>query len=595
MNSLFSELRRRHVFRVAGAYGVVAWLIIQAASIAFPAFGAPAWVLQVAITLAVLGFPIALVLAWAFELTPDGVRRADTLNASGKPTPTRARSVLNARAAGWLGAGILVGLTTVGAYTLVQTPGLAGQSGSGLISVAVLPFANVSTDPADDYFSDGISEEILNAISQIEGLRVSARASSFRFRGADVDLREVSAQLNVPTLLVGSVRRARDRVRVSAQLVNSADGTQIWSANYDREVSDIFAVQQEIAVAIANALQVKLAGGDISRLRRSRTVDPAAYELYLQGRRALADRPVRSEDTRKNLRHALDRFEAALLRDPTFAAAYSGMADAYALLEDYGGLSREEAFPKSIAAAQRALELDELQAEAHASLGHIYYHQKSWDASEREYQRAIQLNPSYATAYHWYSNLLLSLGRLDESVELAARALELDPLSPQYRRILGWKLYFDRQYDRAIAWHEEQLLADPNDRSLHMWLGWTYMSAGRHDEALASMQRVVESVPEGSPDGWARGYLAMAHAAAGRRAEAAAILGQLEAGKPEQIDPFGLAVTYGFLGDQDRAFHWLDKLAERNHHWIMETARIHPTFDPLRPDPRFSRFLEKIE
>lgn len=600
MLHFLAELRRRHVFKAAAAYAVVAWLVVQGASIVFPAFEAPEWVLKAVIALTVLAFPVAVVLAWAFELTPGGVRRTEDAAPGSKDgadegapsharfTPEEVRHGRNRRAARWLAVGILVGLTTVGTVGWPRDAGPPSTGSPGAIrSVAVLPFANVTGNPDDEFFSDGVSEEVLNALSRIEGLRVPARTSSFRFKGSAVDVRDVAEQLGVAAVLEGTVRRVADRVRVSAELVSADDGYQIWSVDYDRQLEDILALQEEIAQAIANALEVELTGEAVARLNRRRTVDPEAYEHYLRGRHLTGSR------TREDLERAVGHFEAALAQAPGFAAAYSGLADAYALLEDYGGWSREEAFPKAVAAARRALELDDLQAEAHASLGHIYYHQKNWDAGEAEFRRALELNPSYAIAHHWYGNLLLHDGRPDEAVAALERAHELDPLSPKIREVLGRTLYYARHFERAIAMQEEQLREDPENLDLLSWiLSWTYMNAGRPDEALALLERARELHPRGAADGGIRSRRAAALAAAGRREEAAALLGQIEAeGAPDPISESSLAVAYELLGDRERALHWLEVAIERKD-WMVEVWRVDPAFDPLRSDPRFVRLVD---
>ena len=464
--------------------------------------------------------------------------------------------------------------------------GVGVQSGT-VRSVAVLPFSGVGGEESE-YFAEGISEEILNVLSQVPQLRVAARTSAFSFKNASVGLDSIARALNVEYVLEGSVRRSGDRVRISAQLVDASTGHQVWSHTYNREAKDVLAIQEEIAAAIANALQVKLAGGNLGSVARSRTVDPEAYELYLQGRHLVNKR------TKEDLQEALQRFEAALQRDPAFAAAYSGLADAYALLEDAGALRGEEAFPKALAAAKRALELDELQAEAHASMGHILFHQRNWAESERAYQRALALNPSYATAHQWHANLLTWTNRPAEAVAAIERAYKLDPLSPKIRQNRGWLMYFARQYQPAIAWYQEQLRADPKNPRLLYWLAWIQSGAGQHAQAIATMQRVLEQVPEGEPDGWARTRLAAAYAAAGRREEATRLLTELEQGPPgEAVEPV-MAAAYGHLGDLDRAFDWLGRAVEKNNHWMLELLDVDPAFDPLRQDPRFARILQGI-
>lgn len=590
MKTFFSELRRRHVFKVAVAYGVVAWLLIEIAATTFPILGLPDWSTRLVLALVFVGFPIAVVLAWAFELTPQGVRRAEPLNPA---TDARsARRPFGSRAAGWVGVGMVVGLASVGAYSWTRVPESTAGSGPGegagaVRSIAVLPFSGVGGGDSR-YFSEGITEELLNTLSQVPQLRVAARTSSFSFQGQDVTLDSIARALRVGYLLEGSVRAAGDRVRISVRLVDASSGSPLWSHTYDREAEDVLAVQEEISVAIANALQVQLAGGDASRFTRSRSVNPEAYELYLRGRHLIRQRVP------ERFVRAIESFQAAVQRDPAFAAAYSGLADAYALSEDAGVLRREEAFPKALAAAQRALELDELQAEAHTSLGHIYFHQKDWEAGEKAYRRALELNPSYATASHWYGNLLLATNRPAEALRQISRAYELDPLSPPLTALRGSALYYARQFEPAVTWYQERLQTNPDDVDLHNWLARVYLASGNPAAAIAPMRRVLELIPPEESDVWARAQLAAAHAAAGQREEARRILREIEAMPPNYGAASRLAMAYGYLGDLERAFHWLEAAVEHDD-WTVPYLRMIPLMDPLRHDPRFEQIVRRTE
>lgn len=585
MGTFVSELRRRHVFRVAAAYAVVAWLVIQVAGTTLPAFDAPAWVLRVVIAAAVLGFPLALVLAWAYELTPDGVRRTDraeTVAEGGAPSKRGRR--WTGREAGWMGVGMLVGLTTVAAYA-VMGDSAGGAGAAGPRSLAVLPFENVGPEE-EQLFARGISEEILNTLSGVEGLRVAARTSAFSFSGSAVPIDSVARALNVDYVLEGSVRTVGQQVRIAAQLIDAATGHEIWSQSYNRESSGLLALQEEIAVAIANALQVELAGSSQALLARNRIVDPVAYEAYIQGRHLASTRQ------RDSLRLAITRFETALSLDPAFAAAYSGLADAYSLLEDVRGITREEAFPKAVAAAKRALELDDLQAEAHASLGHIFYHQKSWEAAEREYLRAMELNPSYATAFHWYANLLLAIGREPQALEAIERAYELDPLSKKIGAVRAMMLYFNGDAEAAMAVQRDRIRADPDDVEAWYSLGWTQMTSPRPADAIQTVEQMMARIPEGQPNAWALSRLAAAYAAAGRHAEAGRLLADAEK-SPAGHNPTALAAAYLFQGDEDRTFAWLEK-AVAAEHWMLPLLPSDPVFEPLRRDARFAKIQRQI-
>ncbi|UCC83920.1 MAG: hypothetical protein JSW46_03010, partial [Gemmatimonadota bacterium] len=377
LRAFLAELKRRQVFRVAIVYAVVAFVIWQAAEIAVPGLTLPDWVLTLVILLTILGFPIALVLAWALEITPEGVRRTEPGRAGPDATPASA------------------------------APAVA--EGIDRRSIAVLPFANMSDDPGNEYFSDGMTEEIINALAQLEGLRVAARTSSFAFKGKSPDVREVGAKLNVATALEGSVRKAGNRLRITAQLVSVADGYHLWSERYDREMEDVFAIQDDIARAIAEKLQVTLVAGVAEPLVRRPTENVEAYDLYLRGR-------FFAHQGGEGPRKGLEYFQRALAGDPEYALAHAGIAEAYSQLGNTGILRPKEAMPRAREAAIRALELDETLAEAHLSLGWIgWTYDFEWSNAEKYFLRALELNPDLPEAHFKYGFFLASMERGEES------------------------------------------------------------------------------------------------------------------------------------------------------------------------------------
>jgi serine/threonine-protein kinase len=453
-------------------------------------------------------------------------------------------------------------------------------------SIAVLPFANMSTDRDDEFLSDGIAEEIINALSKIEGLQVAARTSSFAFKGKHEDVRAIGSQLNVGSVLEGSVRRSGNRLRVTAQLVNCADGYHLWSERYDREMSDVFAVQDDIAEAIVTVLRGSLLAGERESVAKRHTEHVGAYQLYLKGRY------VENTRTPDGFTKGIEYFEEALRTDDDYALAYAGLADTYYLLGWYRHLPPREAFPRADAAAARALELDETVAEAHISRAYVkFYYDWDWVGAERCFRRALELNPNHATALHGYAEYLAARGRIDEALLSVQRAHELDPLSLTISAGLGWVHFFSRHYGEAAEHFEATLALDPHYVFIHWFLGQTYLMQERLDDAIAVLRRGLAG-SKGHPGMSA--YLGHACARAGRLDPAHTILRELEEHAMRSYVPADyFAVLYIGLGEADEAVAWLEKAYdERALHLVF--LAVDPVFDDLRGDPRFDALLEKV-
>ena len=448
-------------------------------------------------------------------------------------------------------------------------------------SIAVLPFANMSPDAEAEYFSDGITEEIINALAQLKDLHVAARMSSFAFKGKTPDVSEVGTKLNVATILEGSVRIAGNRLRVTAQLINVADGYHLWSERFDRNMDDVFAIQDEIATTIANRLEVTLAGGADEPLVKPPTGNREAYQLYLKGRHLWNRR------TKEALEQAVEYFEQATKLDPEYALAYSGLADAYLLLGSYALMPREQADQRARVAAEKALELDETLAEAHTSRGQVLRRERDWQGEEREYLRAIELNPSYATAHQWYATLLVVLGRLDEALREIRRAEELDPLSHAISVTVGQVLAQAREYDAAIEQLHKTLELEPDFFSAYAWLAIVYLEQGKYEEALQAAQKTIELRPDhsGVPV-----ILGVVYARSGQRDKALEIMDQL---KERGADVEAIASLYASLGEWDRAFELLQQAVEE-HSLLLFDLKVNPFFAPLRSDPRFDELLRRM-
>jgi TolB-like protein/predicted Zn-dependent protease len=495
--SLFAELKRRNVFRVAAAYAVVAWLLLQAADILLGNFGAPEWVFKSFVALLLLGFPLALFLSWAYELTPEGVKRSEDVSLDESATPATGKRIDRLIVVGLLVVIVLLvgerfwpGERTDAESTASGEVAAAMQAGTPARSIAVLAFDDLSPQRDQAYFAEGISEELLNLLARIEGFKVAARTSSFKFRGANLDIGEIGRALNVETVLEGSIRKSGDQVRVTAQLINVADGFHLWSQSYDRELSNIFAVQDEIATAIVDALKLKL---DLDAATAGRTQDTAAYDHYLRGRQH------GRQPTQAGLLRAVQEFEQAIAIDPGFAAAYAGIADAWVWLEDYGGIRSAEAFPRAEQAARRALELDPQSAEAHAAMAFVLdrYHRDK-PAARDYFERTLGLNPNYVNAYNLYGDTLRDLGDYPRMIEVHRKAVELDPLSYFMKTRLAAKLLGAGHREEAetiIAGVFEEF---PGNDFAHEEMGNLERNRGRLAEAVRHY-RIVHFARPGDP------------------------------------------------------------------------------------------------
>jgi serine/threonine-protein kinase len=453
-------------------------------------------------------------------------------------------------------------------------------------SIAVLPFANMSADPENEYFSDGLSEDLINALAKIPDFRVAARTSAFSFKGEQVDARAIGRKLSVETVLEGSVRKAGNRLRITAQLINAADGYHVWSEQYDRVMADVFDVQDEITLAIVDALKIELLVGEESAVRKKHTANVEAYHLYLKGRYYW------NRSTTEAFRKAIDHFQRAIDVDPTYALAYAGMADAYAGLGDAGhsAVSPKEAFSSARAAVQKALELDDTLAEAHASLGHLEIHEFAWSEAQRAFKRAIELNPNYATAYHTYAFSFAASGRLEEAIATLERAVELDPVSLGIATNLGVLFYFARRYDQAVEQYHKVLDMDPSFARVYVTLGSAYAQMGRHEESVAMFQKAIEL----SGDRSKIAALGRAYALAGKKEEALEIIEELQQlSRKRYVTPYAVALIYASMGEKDEAFSWLQRACEEGVSDLIY-MKVDPFLDNLRSDPRFSALMDSV-
>lgn len=452
--------------------------------------------------------------------------------------------------------------------------------------VAVLPLANLGGSPEDEIFADGITEELIQTLSKIAGLRVIARTSVMRFKKATGPPSEIARELGATAVVEGSLRKAGSRLRVTARLLEASTAETLWSEEYDRTVRRVFDVQSEIADRIARALEVEILGHERRALGREPTGDPAAHTLLLKGRHLLNER------TEASMRGALDCFRAATRKDPRFAQAYAGIADVHSTLAWLEFVRPTEAFPRARTAARKAVALDPTLAEAHASLGFVrFLFDRSWVEAESEFRQALALNPSSPVAHQYYADFLKAMGRFDEAIAEVERARELDPLSLGINTAVGHVRYLARQHDEAIEAYRRALVLAPNFAQAHLWFGRPYLEKRMYNEAIGELTTAARLSQEST---MSLAVLGHAHASAGHAREARELLAKLLARSRSQYVPsYWIALVYVGLGDRDRAFTWLERANRERSAWLA-WAKVEPRFDRLRSDPRFDRFLRRL-
>ena len=488
------------------------------------------------------------------------------------------------RAAVVAAVAIFVVATVAGAWIYRTRSG----GGNTIDSVAVLPFVNASGDPNAEYLGDGITESLINSLSTLPHLKVMSRDSAFMFKGKDTDAQAVGQKLGVRAVLKGRVLQRGDQLEISAELVDVRDDSHIWGQQYSRKASDIFALQGDLAKEMTSMLRMRLTGDEEKRMDKSYTANPEAYRLYLQGRFWWNKR------TEEGFHKAIDFFQQAIEKDSNYALAYSGLADGYSLLSEYGFAAPMEENPKAKRAALKALEIDDTLAEAHTSLAWIKtFNDWDWSGGEDEFQRAIALNPNNAPTRHWHAFSLAAVGRSEEAVSEERRALELDPLSLITNRVVGLELYLGRHYDQSIEQEQRTLALEPSYAFAHANLGMAFVQKGMYKEGVAECEKELAISPTNP---FASADLGHAYAIAGRRADAQRVLDQLLAlSKQKYVPAPSVAVIYGGMGYKDKAFEWLENAyIERSLGSTFVNLKVNPQFDPLRSDPRFADLLHRM-
>jgi len=479
------------------------------------------------------------------------------------------------------------GYRFISAVGLHDSQNLLGEWSSPRIqSLVVLPLENLSNDPEQEYFADGMTDQLITNLAQISALKVISRTSAMRYKGTKKSLPEIARELHVDAVAEGAVMWVGGRVRISAQLIEAPTDYHLWAASYERDLRDVLSMQEEVTRAIASEIRVNLSAQEQARLASTRPIDPEAYRLYLKGRYYWNKRSL------EGFQKAIEYFQQATAKDPAYALAYVGLADTYTYFSFFDVVPPREAMPKAKAAAARALEIDDRLGEAHVSLGYVsYMYDWDWPAAGKHFEQALTLNPAYSRAHTFYPFYLSSLGRSEEALAVAKHSLDLDPASPAVSHSLAVQLYLARQFDNAIDQAHKTLELDPNFAISYELLGEVYVSRGMYREGLSELEK-YSALSRGRAMSLA--LLGYAHARLGERSQALRMLEQLEATSKERYTPaFSFAVVYAGLGEKDQAFAWLEKAyGERTSR--LGYLKVEPLWDPLRPDPRFADLVRRI-
>jgi TolB-like protein/Tfp pilus assembly protein PilF/predicted Ser/Thr protein kinase len=496
-------------------------------------------------------------------------------------------AVVNAKS--WLRSKSAAGIAALALVAVLASAGWFYKTrvsgGEAIDSLAVLPFVNASADPNAEYLSDGITESLINSLSQLPHLKVMSRDSAFMYKGKDTDARTVGQALGVRAVLKGHVMQRGDDLEISAELVDARDNSHIWGQQYSRKASDIFALQGDLAKEMTSMLRMRLTGEDEKRMMKTFTANPEAYQDYLKGRYWW------NKATEEGLNKAVRYFQQAIAIDPSYALAYSGLADCYSGLPSFGYVAPKDGYPKAREAAQKALELDDTLAEAHTSLAFVKaYYDWDWPGSEAEFKRAIALNPNDANAHQLYAGIgLRTMGRIEEATAEDKRALELDPLSLITNWSLGMDFFQARRYDQAIEQERKTLDLDPNFFLAHDTIGAAEVQKSMYKEGFAEYERVMAI---NSNDSRVLTLVGRAYALEGRRAEAEKVLDHLnEISKREYVPAYARVGIYADLGEKDKAFEWLEKGYDER---FLLHIKTDPAYDPLRSDPRFANLLRRM-
>jgi TolB-like protein/Flp pilus assembly protein TadD len=583
VGNFFAELKRRNVYKVAVAYAVIAWLLVQAASILLPTFEAPPSVMKVFVVIVAIGFVVAVIIAWTFEMTPEGMKRTENVRPDEKIPQWSRRKFAALILVFAISAAALLAYQVFRAKPTTQSSEVTNLPAK---SIAVLPFDSLSTDPDNAFFAEGVQDEILTRLAKVADLKVIARTSTQKFKAAPENLTDVAKQLGVMNILEGSVQKVNGQVRVNVQLINGLTNAHLWAEIYDRKLTDIFAVESDIAKTIADQLQAKLTGSEKDAMSKKPTANPEAYDLYLRGRFFWNKR------TSLDLPKAVDYYNQAVAKDPNYALAYSGLADAYVLYPDYGVGAPDEFYPKAKEMAIKAISLEPSLGAPHAALGVIYANfDHDFAKAIAEFNRATELDPNYATAHQWKTTALGALGQFDEAIASSKRSVVLDPLSLIVNSDLAFNYLNAHRFDDAIAQSRKTLEIDPNFHIAREYLAMALQFEGKLPDALAEYQKAKAAATD---EPYTLSLLAQAYARSGSRDEAQRILTDLEQqSRTKFVSEWSIAVIRLSLGDKDGAIAALQKAFDQHAPEIL-TLKYDPLLDDLHGDPRFEALVQKL-
>jgi TolB-like protein/tetratricopeptide (TPR) repeat protein len=579
--NFFSELKRRNVYKVAVAYAVIAWLLIQAASILLPTFEVPPSVMKSLVVIIAIGFVVAMIVAWTFEMTPSGMKRTEEIGPDEKLPQWSRRKFASFILALTICAAALLG------YQVFRAKPTQPSQVSDLPakSIAVLPFDSLSSDPDNAFFAEGVQDEILTRLAKVADLKVIARTSTQKFKAAPENLTDIAKQLGVMNILEGSVQKVNDQVRVNVQLINGVTNAHLWAEIYDRKLTDIFAVESDIARTIADTLQAKLTGSEKDAMSKKPTANPEAYDLYLRGRFFWNKR------TSLDLPKSVEYYNQAIAKDPNYALAYSGLADAYVLYPDYGVGAPDQFYPKAREMALKALSLEPSLGAPHAALGAVYTSlDHDFARAIAEFDRAIELDPNYATALQWKTTPLGALGEFDRAIASDKQAIALDPLSLIVNADLAFNYLNAHRFDDSIAQSRKTLDIDPNFHVVRGYLAQGLQFKGKPVEALAEYRTAAASTDEP----YTLALLGQACARSGLRDEAQRILTELEErSRTKFVSGWSIAVVRLSLGDKDGAIAALQTAFDQHAPEIL-TLKYDPLLDDLHGDPRFEALVQRL-
>ena len=573
MKQFLAEVKRRNVLHVAAFYAAAGWLLVQIATQVLPVFDVPTWTMRVVVVAVLLGFPCALVFAWFYELTPEGLKRESEIDRSQSVARHTGRKLDR-----WIIGVLAAAVVALLANQFVPRKNRAEAALAK--AIAVLPLVNDTGDPGNEYFSDGLSEELISALAQIKELKVIGRTSSFHFKNTNEESKVIRAALGVGYLLEGSVRKSAGRARIAVNLVRAADGANAWSQIYDRALPDIFAVQAEIAQSVAGALKVALLGEAEKNPDAPSNQNFDAYTAYLQGR--YYEQRYTAADSRK----AIGFFDAAVRSDPHYSLAYAALSKSWWALGDITGEDVAEANRKARAAAERAVAEDPNSAEGHAALGQILVSvDRNAKGAEAEYRRAAELDPASAEPKIGLSSIIGDFGQIEEAVELLQQAVRLEPLTTNAHFDLARLLTSLGRYDEAAQSAQKAIDLQPGGAGTWQMLALVEAKRGNGEAALKA------AAQETDPD-WRAYAMALAQQARGDAVAADAALNALIAGHSDDMS-FQIAAVYAFRGDADKTFEWLDRAYEKHDPGVMAIID-NPFTRELRSDPRFAAFCKKV-